>query len=76
MTLDRFQKKYDLTRRERQVAGLLASGCARKQIASSLGVSLGTVRFHLEHLRRKISADSTLAAVARISATLKSSGLL
>lgn len=76
MTLDRFQKKYGLTQRERQVAGLLASGCSRKEIEQSLGITPRTVSFHLTHVRAKISAPSMRAAVARISATLKTCPLL
>lgn len=71
MTLDRFQAKFGLTPRERQVAGLLSSGCSRKEIAASIGRSVFTVHFHLANLRRKISAPSMISAVARISANLK-----
>jgi len=76
MTLDRFQKKFNLTMRERQVAGLLASGCARKQISSSLGIAIETVHFHLSNLRRKINAASMQAATAKISASLGERGII
>lgn len=76
MTLDRFQKKFGLTWRERQVAGLLASGCARKQISDSLGVAVQTVHFHLSNLRRKINAPSMLAATAKVSAALGERGII
>jgi DNA-binding CsgD family transcriptional regulator len=76
MTLDRFQKKFGLTMRERQVAALLASGCSLKEIENSLGVARRTVSFHLAHLRKKISAPSMRVAAARISATLKTCPLL
>jgi len=76
MTLDRFQAKFRLTPRERQVAGLLASGCSRKEIAASIGTSIFTVHFHLTNIRRKISAPSMLAAVARISSNLKTGLIL
>jgi DNA-binding NarL/FixJ family response regulator len=54
----------DLTDRERQVLGLLASGLANKQIARRLGISEKTVKGHLTNLFQRIGvSDRTQAAL-------------
>jgi DNA-binding NarL/FixJ family response regulator len=56
--------QVDLTDRERQVLGLLASGLANKQIARRLGISEKTVKGHLTNLFQRIGvADRTQAAL-------------
>ena len=64
MTLDTFQKKFGLTQRELQTAGLLALGCSRKEISSSLGVSLSAVSRLVGHIREKTETASMMCAVA------------
>jgi LuxR family transcriptional regulator/LuxR family quorum-sensing system transcriptional regulator SolR len=76
MTLDRFQKKFGLTQRERQTAGLLASGQSQKDIAGALGISTSAVKFHLTNLRRKMNVPSMISAAVKISVLLRNSGLL
>jgi NarL family two-component system response regulator YdfI len=46
------------TRREAEVLVLVARGLHDREIAGHLGVSIRTVRAHLEHLRAKLCADS------------------
>ncbi|MEM1449497.1 MAG: response regulator transcription factor [Planctomycetota bacterium] len=55
-----------LTAREREVFQLLALGRSNKEVASELGVSLGTAKKHRENLQRKLDAHST-AELARIA---------
>jgi DNA-binding NarL/FixJ family response regulator len=56
--------QVDLTDRERQVLGLLASGLANKQIARRLGISEKTVKGHLTNLFQRIGvSDRTQAAL-------------
>ncbi len=56
--------QVDLTDRERQVLGLLASGMANKQIARRLGISEKTVKGHLTNLFQRIGvSDRTQAAL-------------
>lgn len=55
-----------LTAREREVFQLLALGKSNKEVASQLGVSLGTAKKHRENLQRKLDAHST-AELARIA---------
>lgn len=51
-----------LTRRERQIAALLADGRRNKEIARLLAVSENTVRAHLVALYKKIRVSSRLGA--------------
>ncbi len=56
----------DLTPREREVFQLLALGKANKEVASMLGLSLGTVKKHRENLQRKLDCHSA-AELARLA---------
>jgi PAS domain S-box-containing protein len=53
-----------LTRREIEVLGLLAAGAGNQQIATSLFISVATVRTHIEHILRKLKVHSKLEAVS------------
>ncbi|MEZ5962571.1 MAG: response regulator transcription factor [Planctomycetota bacterium] len=56
----------ELTAREREVFQLIAVGKANKDIASVLGISLGTVKKHRENLQRKLDVHSA-AEIARMA---------
>jgi DNA-binding NarL/FixJ family response regulator len=47
-----------LTRREDEVATLLAQGLSNKEIAFQLAVSVGTVRSHVDHILGKLGMHS------------------
>jgi len=47
-----------LTRREREVAGLVADGLSNKEIAMSLVISLRTAETHVEHILTKLGFHS------------------
>jgi two-component system nitrate/nitrite response regulator NarL len=49
--------RVTLTRRERQLIGLLAQGMKNKEIARALGITDGTVKVYLSHLFRKVGAN-------------------
>ena len=56
-----------LTKREHEVLTGLASGARNKEIAAELGVSLRTVRFHVENIYQKLDVQTrTQAARAAI----------
>jgi DNA-binding CsgD family transcriptional regulator len=52
-----------LTRREREILGLLADGFGNKQIAARLGISTNTVKTHLELLFDKLDVSTRTEAV-------------
>ena len=64
-------KRYDadnydtpLTNREMQVLRHLALGLSNKEVGTSLGISVETVKEHVQNILRKIDAtDRTQAAV-------------
>jgi predicted ATPase/DNA-binding CsgD family transcriptional regulator len=47
-----------LTRREREVAGLVADGLRNSEIAERLGISLNTVEVHMSNIMGKLAMDS------------------
>lgn len=55
-----------LTPREREVFQLLALGQSNKEVAHSLGMSLGTAKKHRENLQRKLDCHSS-AELARLA---------
>lgn len=54
-----------LTPRETEVLAAAAKGMSNKEIARELGISLHTVKFHLESLTRKLDAQGRTEAVAK-----------
>jgi DNA-binding CsgD family transcriptional regulator len=55
---------HDLTAREREVLGCMASGMTNQQVARSLGISIRTVAVHVSRVLRKTgSASRTEAAL-------------
>jgi DNA-binding NarL/FixJ family response regulator len=57
-----------LTKREQEVLALLAQGYLYKEIADSLGVSLSTVRAHLQAVYEKLHVHSRTQAVVKFLA--------
>ncbi|MDR2755434.1 MAG: response regulator transcription factor [Planctomycetaceae bacterium] len=60
----RSQKTNSLTYRETEILGLIVQGFCNKEIARSLGISLDTVKEHVQNILRKTSlSDRTQAAL-------------
>lgn len=57
-----------LTRREREVLGLLAEGHSAPEIAQALTLALSTVKFHLDNVYRKLGVNSKRQALTRARA--------
>jgi HD-GYP domain-containing protein (c-di-GMP phosphodiesterase class II) len=51
-----------LTEREAEVLGLIAIGAATKDIARTLGITVRTVKHHIEHIYAKTGAQTRVAA--------------
>lgn len=56
-----------LTPREVEVLGAIGEGLTNKAIARRLGISLHTVKFHIESLFRKLGARTRTEALAKAS---------
>jgi two-component system nitrate/nitrite response regulator NarL len=54
-----------LTPREREILGLVGEGFSNKAMARRLGISVHTIKFHLEALFNKLDATSRAEAVAK-----------
>lgn len=55
-----------LTDRQREILEHAVLGFSRAEIADELGLSVHTVRTHLQHILRKLGVHSTLEAVAMV----------
>ncbi len=54
-----------LTPREAEILTLVGQGMSNKEVARALGISVHTVKFHLEALFNKLEATSRAEAVAK-----------
>ena len=54
---------FDLTRREKEVLGLLVDGKSNNEISILLSISLATVRFHLTNIYSKLGVKNRVEAV-------------
>ena len=54
-----------LTHRELEVIELVALGCSNAQIAQQLGISAGTVKWHLVRIYSKLNVHNRMQAVLR-----------
>ena len=57
-TLPRSSERHGLTKRETEVLRLLLEGKDNQNIASAMGVSLGTVKAHLNHIYGKVGVKT------------------
>jgi DNA-binding CsgD family transcriptional regulator len=62
------QAQY-LTRREREIAGLIIHGLSNRAVAASLGISEATVKKHLYNVFNKTGAESRAHLVALLRDT-------
>ncbi len=57
-TLAKWPDEYRLTRREAEVLQISSQGAVEKEVARILGISVHTVRVHIENAKRKLGAHS------------------
>lgn len=57
--------EYELSQREKEVLGLLADGYNYQEIATSLFISVDTVRHHIRNIYKKLHVHSQSEAVAK-----------
>lgn len=62
---DEVDDDLSLTRREREVLGLLAEGRSNREIADDLFVTLATVKTHVAHVYAKLGARNRNEAIGR-----------
>jgi DNA-binding NarL/FixJ family response regulator len=60
------QRRYGLTRREVEVARLLAQGKSNSAIAAELDISAHTARHHTQHVLSKLNVHSRAEAGAKL----------
>lgn len=60
------QERFSLTHREVDVLELIVAGANNKIIARELGLSLSTVKTHLQHIYHKASVSSRTALSAKV----------
>lgn len=60
------QERFGLTEREVDVLELIVAGANNKEIARELGLSLATVKTHLQHIFHKAQVSSRTALSARV----------
>lgn len=63
--LDDIGNSFILTSRERQILTLIATGDTNRTISSKLGISVHTVRSHVENIFRKLNVSSRAEATAQ-----------
>jgi DNA-binding NarL/FixJ family response regulator len=57
--------EQNLSRREQEVLELLSQGCANKEIADKLSISIETVTWHLRHIYTKLHVRSRTQAALK-----------
>ena len=59
------REEYDLSKQEKKVLECLVRGCSYKLIAAECHISMGTVRFHINNIYKKLHINSKSEAVAK-----------
>ena len=57
-SINRFNAKYQLTKREREILELIAKGKSNKDISALLFISKDTVSVHRKNLMRKLNVKN------------------
>ena len=63
----KFKPETDLTKREKQVLGLLVSGVKTKDAATTLQISHDTIRNHIKNIYKKLNVNSKVEMMRKAS---------
>ncbi|MCR4711336.1 MAG: helix-turn-helix transcriptional regulator [Clostridia bacterium] len=63
-SLLRLVDHYGLTHREAEIAGMIALGMSNGQLAEHFHISIPTVKFHLQNIRRKMDVSTRTEIIA------------
>lgn len=72
--LSRMQRDYGLTAKEAEVLKLLAEGMPGRQIASAMGITVGTVKTHLNRIYDKMQVNGRWEAIRAIKLRMQQNG--
>ena len=62
----RVVKRFELTQRQAEVAGLMCRGCQDKEIARLMGLTSHGIRRHVRELFKKLDVDRRIGIVLRL----------
>lgn len=65
--------RMNLTRRQQSVASLVSTGCTNAEVAQKMGISLSTVKCHLNEIYARIGVTNRAGLVAAIYQTIQAS---
>lgn len=60
------QNNFDITKRERQILGLIAEGVGNKEIAEKLGKSIRTIETHRFNIMKKLKVNNIVELLKKI----------
>ena len=73
-TLQEGMDRFRLTRREREIAEMVAAGLSNKEIARRLCIALPTVKIHVHNLLAKLHVERRTDVATRLSAVALGAG--
>jgi len=59
------KKKYQMTKRELQIAKLICCGMSNEMIAADLGIRHGTIKTHIRNLYRKLWVHNKISMLLK-----------
>lgn len=59
-------KSYDITKREKQILGMIAQGIGNKEIAETLGKSVRTIETHRFNIMKKLKVNNVVELLKKL----------
>ena len=60
------EKSYDITKREKQILGMIAEGIGNKEIADQLGKSIRTIETHRFNIMKKLKVNNVVELLRKL----------